>query len=151
MKNSETEPEPVGPPGRRIRRSPSPSCRISGTADDWICVFSASDCAWCCAARTKRTPKVTVVNAKTTDRVRSNISPPIRAVLGWSITTLSERPQKQLGEKPILLVGNLHRSRAFLVIVCHVVDPRADWIGAHQPSVKGLEQFRNGLHVGHAG
>src|SRR2546427_798075 len=30
MMNSGTEPEPVGPPGRRNRRSPSPSWRING-------------------------------------------------------------------------------------------------------------------------
>jgi len=54
-------------------------------------------------------------------------------------------------EKAGLIVRHVHRSRAFLVIIRHVVDPRADRIAAHQPSFVRLQKLRDDLHVGHAG
>ena len=61
-------------------------------------------------------------------------------------------------------VGNLRRSavavsythldvykRKLFVVVSHVVDPRADGIAPHQPSIAGLQQIGRLAHILHAG
>jgi hypothetical protein len=44
-------------------------------------------------------------------------------------------------EEPIRNLGEFHGRGAFLVIVPHVVDPRAYGIAPHLPSIVGLQQF----------
>jgi hypothetical protein len=61
------------------------------------------------------------------------------------------RPATALGEKTILRVDNHHGSRAIFVIVRHVVDAAADGEAPHLAGIVGLQQFRDNLHVGHAG
>jgi hypothetical protein len=39
------------------------------------------------------------------------------------------------GEKLILSLGDLNRSCAFLIIISHVIEPRAHRVGPHQPSI----------------
>jgi hypothetical protein len=46
--------------------------------------------------------------------------------------------------------GRFHSCGAFLVVVRHVVDPGANWIAAHQPSIAGLQQFRRRNSIPHA-
>ena len=53
-------------------------------------------------------------------------------------------------EEPILILGDLNRSRAFLVIVRHVIDPRAYGIATHNLGIVRLQQFRDDLRVIHA-
>ena len=43
-------------------------------------------------------------------------------------------------EETILILGSLHRSRTFLVVVSHGIDPGTHGIAPHQPSVIGLVQ-----------
>src|SRR5271169_271898 len=55
-----------------------------------------------------------------------------------------------LQEQPILSLDDLHRSRALLVVVRHIVDPTAHGVAPHGLGVVGLQQFRDDPHVGHA-
>src|SRR5271169_1668018 len=55
-----------------------------------------------------------------------------------------------LREEPILSLDDLHRSRALLVIIRHMIDTTAHWIVAHEAGAVGLHEFRDDLHVSHS-
>src|SRR5260370_19876951 len=48
-----------------------------------------------------------------------------------------------LQEQPILSLDELHRSRALLVVIRHMVDPCAHGIAPNQPSIVGLQYKRS--------
>jgi len=51
----------------------------------------------------------------------------------------------------VLRVGNHRRSRALLVVVCHMVDPRAHWMRAHRAASYGFSTSETtDRHVRHA-
>jgi hypothetical protein len=52
---------------------------------------------------------------------------------------------------PILKRSNFHRSRTFLVIMCHMVDPTAHGITPHEPGIERLQQFGYRNHILHSG
>jgi len=51
----------------------------------------------------------------------------------------------------MLNLRGFHGSRAFLVVVAHVVDPRAYWIAAHQPSVVRFQKLGDDSYALHSG
>ena len=51
----------------------------------------------------------------------------------------------------MLSFGNVHRSRASFVIVCHMINPTAHEIASHELSIVGFEQFSESLNAGDAG
>jgi hypothetical protein len=55
-----------------------------------------------------------------------------------------------LREQPILNLDKLHGRGAFLIIVPDMIDPRADWIAPHQPSVIEFHRVGNHGHILHA-
>ena len=56
-----------------------------------------------------------------------------------------------LCEEAILGFGDLHSSRALLVIVGHVIDATAHGVELHLAGVIGLQQFRDRGDVLHSG
>ena len=83
-----------------------------------------------------------------------------RSGAGWQFDSEGDPPTstsintrdkhgRTLQEQRVLRLGDLHGARAILVIICNVVDPRADRIAPHQPCIVGLQQLRDDLHVGH--
>ena len=61
-----------------------------------------------------------------------------------------DSPRSPLREEATLNLGEFDRSRAFLVIVRHMVDPRAHGIAPHQPGIVGLQQFGRSCDFCHA-
>jgi hypothetical protein len=58
------------------------------------------------------------------------------------LATSFKRAESLLGENPILNLGKLHRSVAFLIVVPYMVDPRADlWITFHAARVYTGRRF----------
>ena len=55
-----------------------------------------------------------------------------------------------LREEPILSLDDLHRSRALLVIIRHMIDTTAYRVAPHFAGVVGLHEFRDDLHVSHS-
>jgi hypothetical protein len=55
-----------------------------------------------------------------------------------------------LREETILNLGKFHWSRAFFVVVRHVVDPGAYGKAPHQPGIAGLQQFGRRTHIIHS-
>jgi hypothetical protein len=56
-----------------------------------------------------------------------------------------------LREKPTLSLGKLHRLRAFLVVVPHMINPTAYGVAPHQPGIEGFQQFGRRTHILHSG
>jgi hypothetical protein len=61
----------------------------------------------------------------------------------------SEKENELLGKKPILNVGKLHGTRAFLIVVSHVIDPCAYGVALHHSSIAGLQEFGRRSHILH--
>jgi hypothetical protein len=59
------------------------------------------------------------------------------------------REELRLGEEPILSLCEFHGCGAFFVVVSHAIDPRADRIAPHQPSIVGLQQIGRRSHILH--
>jgi hypothetical protein len=57
---------------------------------------------------------------------------------------------RPLAEESILNLCEFRRTRAFLVIVRHVVDPSAHGIAPHTLGIAGLQQIGNGFDLCHA-
>src|SRR5260370_13131258 len=53
-------------------------------------------------------------------------------------------------EQPILNLSRLNRSRTLVVIVLHMIDPRAHWIRAHQPRIERLQQIGHLTDIPHS-
>lgn len=61
------------------------------------------------------------------------------------------RGHSELAKERLLSLGDLNRSRALLVIIRYMVDPRAHRVTAHEASVERLQQFGDRRHVLHTG
>ena len=57
----------------------------------------------------------------------------------------------RLREEPALNLDNLRGCGTLLIIVCHVIDPRADGIAPHPARIVGFQRFRNHLNILHPG
>ena len=55
----------------------------------------------------------------------------------------SPRENAVLQEQTILSLSQFYRCGALLVVVGYVIDPRADRIAPHQPSIAGFQQIRH--------
>jgi len=62
---------------------------------------------------------------------------------------ISQLPGLPLRKERILILYALQCHRAFLVIVCHVVDPAAHRIAPHRTSIVGFQKFGDHRHVLH--
>jgi hypothetical protein len=47
-------------------------------------------------------------------------------------------------------VGKLHGTRAFLVVVPHMINPTAHGKAPHQPGIAGLQQVGRRIHIPHS-
>ena len=54
-------------------------------------------------------------------------------------------------EQRVLSLDRLHGARTFLIIIRHMIDPRAHGIAPHEPGVERLEQFGRRTVILHAG
>ena len=58
---------------------------------------------------------------------------------------------KGLTKKSMLGFRDFYRPTAFLVLIYHDVDPRADWIATHVAGIVGLQQIGDCSDVLHSG